>query len=319
MCIKNIKVIKLILVIKLEIRLGYVAMSMNLQNCSPSKTATVSTLDKLQDEKNKINRLKHIAKENIQNTLRILRYNKAKDIYVYRMSSKIFPLATYPGLEYTNYIDELKEELVELGNFIKDNKMRVSSHPDHFVLLNSISKKVYQDSVKDLMYHLGMFEAMGLDKNYKFVLHVGGMYENKKDSILRFYEGFEALDTRLKERIILENDDKSFNSLDVLKICNKIKIPMVLDVHHHNCNKSDIELNDLLNKAFDTWQNEKLNPKIHYSSPKDSKNFRNHADFINIEEFNNFLNTAKDVNRDFDIMLEAKQKDNALLELRKNL
>ena len=140
-------------------------MSMNLENCSPSKTATVSVLDKLDDTKNKINRLKHIAKENLQNTLRILKYNKAKDIYVYRMSSKIFPLATYPGLEYTNYIEELKPELQKIGDFIKENKMRVSSHPDHFVLLNSISNKAYEDSVKDLMYHLGVFEAMGLDEN----------------------------------------------------------------------------------------------------------------------------------------------------------
>ena len=91
---------------------------------------------------------------------------------------------------------------------------------------------------------------------------------------------------------------------------------MVLDVHHHNCNKSEIELNSLLSAAFDTWNNEKSNPKIHYSSPKDSKNFRNHAEYINVVEFNNFLKVAKFVNRDFDIMLEAKQKDNALLKLR---
>ncbi|MBE5813428.1 MAG: UV DNA damage repair endonuclease UvsE [Clostridiales bacterium] len=301
----------------MNIRFGYVAMSMNLENCSPSKTATVSVLDKLDDHKNKINRLKHIARENLKNTLRILKYNKAKDIYVYRMSSKIFPLATYPGLEYTNYIEELEPELKELGDFIKENKMRVSSHPDHFVLLNSISKKVYEDSVKDLMYHLGMFEAMGLDENYKFVLHVGGMYKNKQDSILRFYEGFEKLEDRLKKRIILENDDKSFNAEDVLNICRKVKIPMVLDVHHNNCNKCDIQLKDLLNKAFDTWNDEKMVPKIHYSSPKDSKNFRNHANYIDIKEFKDFLEVAKLVNRDFDIMLEAKEKDNALLEIRK--
>lgn len=303
----------------MQIRLGYVAMSMNLENCSPSKTATVTVLDKLEDSRDKINRLKHIAKENLQNTLRILKYNKAKGICVYRMSSKIFPLATYPGLEYTNYIEELKPELKVLGDFIKENEMRVSSHPDHFVLLNSISRKVYEDSVKDLMYHLGMFEAMGLDKNYKFVLHVGGMYKNKEDSILRFYEGFGSLEDKLKERIILENDDKSFNAIDVLNICNKINIPMVLDVHHHNCNKSDIELEELLNKAFDTWKGEKLNPKIHYSTPKDNKNFRSHADYINIEEFNKFLAVAREVNRDFDIMIEAKQKDNALLEIRKKI
>lgn len=303
----------------MKIRLGYVAMSMNLENCSPSKTVTISTLDKLDSIDRKLNKLKNIAKENLQNTLRILRYNKVKGIEVYRMSSKIFPLATYPGLEYTNYIDDLKPELVKLGEFIKENNMRISSHPDHFVLLNSISQKVYEDSVKDLNYHLGMFEAMGLNSKYKFVLHIGGVYKNKEESIERFYEGFNNLDEKLKSRIILENDDKSFNALDVLKICEKVSVPMVLDLHHHNCNSVDLELEELLNRAFDTWQAEVFVPKIHFSSPRDSKNFRNHADFINLEDFNNFLDIANKVDRDFDIMIEAKEKDNALLELRKNI
>lgn len=304
------------MVIKMQIRLGYVAMSMNLENCSPSKTVTVNVLDKLDSQEKKLNRLKSIAKENLYNTLRILRYNKAKGIFVYRMSSKLFPLATYPGIEYTNYIDELKPELKALGDFIKENNMRISFHPDHFVLLNSISQKVYEDSVKELNYHLGIFEEMGLDKGYKFVIHVGGVYKNKEESILRFYEGFNKLDDKIKERIILENDDKSFNAEDVINICNKLRIPMVLDVHHHNCNKCSMELIDILKNAFDTWEGEKFVPKIHFSSPKDEKRFRNHADFINSEEFNKFLDVAKKLDRDFDVMIEAKEKDNALLELR---
>ena len=291
-------------------------MSMNIKDCSPSRTVTVTVLDKVPEFTNKIKKLKKIARENLINTLRILRYNKANKIEVYRFSSKIFPLATYPGIEYTNYVDDLKEELLEVGNFVKENNMRVSSHPDHFVLLNSISKKVYQDSIKELKYQNDMFNRMGLDSKYKFVLHVGGVYTNKEDSIKRFYTGFKELPDDIKHRIILENDDKSFNATDVLKICKELKIPMVFDVHHHYCNSDGNNIESILGDIFETWNGEYFPTKFHMSSPKSEKNFRGHADYIDEKEFINFVEIAKGFNKDFDIMIEAKQKDEALKRIR---
>ena len=291
-------------------------MSMNIKDCSPSRTVTVTVLDNVPEFTNKIKKLKKIARENLINTLRILRYNKANKIEVYRFSSKIFPLATYPGIEYTNYVDDLKEELLEVGNFVKENNMRVSSHPDHFVLLNSISKKVYQDSIKELKYQNDMFNRMGLDSKYKFVLHVGGVYTNKEDSIKRFYTGFKELPDDIKHRIILENDDKSFNATDVLKICKELKIPMVFDVHHHYCNSDGNSIQSILGDIFETWNGEYFPTKFHMSSPKSEKNIRGHADYIDEKEFINFVEIAKGFNKDFDIMIEAKQKDEALKKIR---
>lgn len=300
----------------LQIRLGYVAMSVNIKDCSPSKTVTVTVLDKVPEFTNKIKRLKKIAHENLLNTLRILRYNKANGIEVYRFSSKIFPLATYPGIEYTNYVNDLTDELLEIGNFVKENSMRVSLHPDHFVLLNSISKKVYQDSIRELMYQNDMFNRMGLDSKYKFVLHVGGVYASKKDSLKRFYTGFKNLPSNIKHRIILENDDKSYNATDVLKICTDLKIPMVFDVHHHYCNSDGNSVENILSDVFETWNNEYFPAKFHMSSPKSVKNIRGHADYINEKDFINFVDIAKGFNKDFDIMIEAKQKDEALKRIR---
>jgi len=291
-------------------------MSVNLVDCSPSKTVTLSVLDRIPEFTNKIKRLKKIAKENLTNTLRILKYNKANQIYVYRFSSKIFPLATYPGIEYTNYIDDLTEELISIGNFVKENNMRVSSHPDHFVLLNSLSKKVYQDSLKELMYQNDMFNRMGLDEKYKFVLHVGGVYSNKEDSSKRFYTGFKELPQDIKNRIILENDDKSFNATDVLNICKNINIPMVFDVHHHYCNSDGNSIESLLDNIFQTWNGEYFPTKFHISSPKSEQNFRGHADYIDEKEFINFIDIAKKIDKDFDVMIEAKQKDEALKKVR---
>ncbi len=301
-------------------RLGYVAMTMSLEDCSPSGTLTYKAFSNLSEGDSRINRLRRITKKNLQNTLRILRYNKALKIPVYRLTSKLVPLATHPDLSNWDYIFDFAGQLEEVGRFIIDNNFRVSAHPDHFTLLNSPSDTVFMDSLRDLDYHVNLFEAMGLnDYRYKLVLHVGGVYGNKSDSIKRFYENFSRLPERISRRLIIENDDKSYNTYDVLEICQTIGRPMVLDVHHHNCLLEPSEIKDIIPDIFNTWRTEPFPPKIHFSSPKSVKDFRSHADYIVFDEFYNFMNIAKETGRDFDVMLEAKAKDLALLRLSEEL
>lgn len=301
-------------------RLGYVAMTLNLENCSPSGTVTLSNINKLSDEKSKISRLKKVSIKNLENTLRILRYNKAYNIKVYRFTSKLIPLATHPIAENWNYVEDLKTYFSEIGDFIKENNFRVSAHPDHYTIINSNSQDVIDGSIKDLDYHVKILEAMGLeDYKYKLVMHIGGLYKNKNESIIRFKENFVKLPDRIRKRIILENDDKLYTASDVLEICKDLKVPMVVDIHHHNCINNGENIQDLIPKIFDTWIGEEFNPKIHFSSPKSPSNFRSHADEIDLEEFLSFLEAVKPLNKDFDIMLEAKNKDVALLNLSKKL
>lgn len=300
----------------MRFRLGYVAMAIDLKDCSPSGTVTVKTFNKLPDNDSRMSKLRRVTKKNIHNTLRILRYNKDYNIKVYRFTSKLIPLATHPIVSHWDYIEDFKEELKELGDFVKKNEFRVSAHPDHYTLINSISKDVIKNSINDLDYHVRLFEAMGLeDYNYKLVLHIGGLYKSKEESIEKFKENFIKLPNRIKNRIILENDDKSYTAADVLQICNDLKVPMVVDIHHHNCKNDGEKIQDLLPYIFDTWNNESLNPKIHFSSPKSQKEFRSHADDIELEDFHAFLDIAKKVGRNFDVMIEAKNKNIALINL----
>lgn len=302
------------------IRLGYVAMTLGLKDCSPSGTVTVAAFNKLPDHEARMYRLRKVTGENLKNTLRILRYNQAYNIQVYRLTSKLVPLATHPLLEGWDYTGEFKKEFKEIGDFIKENDFRVSAHPDHYTLINPESEKVLQDSVKDLDYHVRLYEAMGLeDTRYKLVMHIGGLYKNKKASIERFKENFVLLPDRIRKRIILENDDKSYTAADVLEICRDLKTPMVLDVHHHSCVNGGEGLEDLLPGIFDTWKGEYFSPKVHFSSPKSCKDFRSHADNIDLNEFRAFLEIARSSGRDFDVMLEAKSKDRALLDLSEKL
>ena len=301
-------------------RLGFVAMTLDLENCSPSGTVTYATYKNLKDENARKIRLARVARCNLENTLRILKNNAAQNIEVYRLTSKLIPLATHNELFGWGYSEEFHDEFKRIGEYIKANNFRVSAHPDHFTLLNSVKSEVLEASIRDLDYHVRMFEAMGLDDyRYKLVLHVGGMYGNKQEAIERFKTNFLNLPDRIRKRIILENDDKSFTVADVLGICEELNIPMVLDVHHHNCANNGELIEEFLPRIFNTWNQEVYPPKLHFSSPKSIKEYRSHADYIDYSEFVSFLNTAKVFNKDIDFMLECKMKDIALLELSEKL
>ncbi len=300
----------------MRFRLGYVAMTLNLEDCSPSGTVTLTHLNRLPDEKARLFKLRQVTRKNLENTLRILKYNKALGIKVYRLTSKLVPLATHPSLQDWDYVADFRELFEEMGSFIKEHDFRVSAHPDHFTLINSPDARVLENSLKDLDYHIRLFEAMGLmEDKYKLVIHVGGVYKDRESSLNRFSENFSRLPHRIQRRIMLENDDKSFTARDVLKLCQTHEIPMVLDVHHHSCINHGEALEALLPSVFNTWRNEGFPPKVHYSSPKSPGSFRSHADDIEVEPFLGFLAQAAELKQDFDIMLEAKNKDAALLNL----
>ena len=123
------------------VRLGYVAMSMELKNASPSQTMTFSQFQKIDDREAAIRKLERISLSNLQNTLRILRHNAASDIHFYRLTSRLIPLANHEELLDWNYMKPIQRQLQEIGDFAKEHKIRIDFHPDHFVLINSMKKR----------------------------------------------------------------------------------------------------------------------------------------------------------------------------------
>jgi len=300
-----------------RIRLGYVALAIGLEDCSPSRTITVTNLSKIEGEENQKGSVRRLARENLNNTLRILRYNVGNGIAVYRFSSKLIPLATHPAAQHWDLLAELNRELDDIGAFVHQHRLRVSLHPDHFTVINAADPAVFGKSLIELEYHEALLRSMNLGPTAKVVLHIGGCYRDHATSLTRFEERFAGLPPSIRSRLVVENDDKLFGAADVLKVSQKLGIPMVLDVHHHFCHNSGEELADLLPEIFRTWNGEI--PKIHFSSPKNDKNCRYHSNFIEAESFLSFIRIAKKVGSDFDVMLEAKQKDLALFQLLQEL
>ena len=289
------------------IHLGYVSISKTL-DISPSKTITYTKFK----EKKDYNKLDNIIKENLINLEKIIDYNIKNNIHFYRLTSKLIPLATIKDLNF-NYIAKYKEYYQRIGNKIKKHNIRVDTHPDQFCVLNSTKKEIINNSIEILKYHYNILKALDIE-NKIIILHIGSSVLGKENSIKRFINNFNKLPDYLKDCIAIENDDKIYNIKDCLNLCNKLNIPMILDYHHHICNNDNLNIDDYLKDIFSTW---KTTPKIHFSSPKNKtkKEFRSHNDYIDINDFINFLEKIKPLKIDIDIMLECKQKDEALFKL----
>ena len=289
----------------MKVRLGYACIT-NCINDSSSSPYTYSEYLKDGD----IDKLDRVIISNLKSLNNIIDYNIKNNIHFYRMSSKIIPLATKDDVKF-DYTNKYKSYYDTIGKKISESKMRVDFHPDQFCVLNSVKSDVVSNSVKILEYHYNLLNMLNVNDKI-LILHVGSNVLGKNNSIKRFVNNFNKLPDYLKKCIVIENDDKVFNVSDTLKISDMINVPIVLDYHHYKCNKSDIDIE----RIFKTWN---IKPKLHFSSPKSKKNFRSHSDYINSDDFIEFIELIKKYNTDVDIMLEAKMKDEALSRLVREL
>lgn len=297
----------------MKIRLGYVALSKSL-DITTSHTITYTNYEKKDIS---YNTLITIIEKNLDSLIEIIKYNIKNNIHFYRLTSKLIPLATHKNVNY-DYITPFINKFNYIGELIHNNNLRVDVHPDQFTVLNSTNKEIVKNSIENIEYHYKILNALNI-KDKIIILHVGGNQFGKEKSIKRFINNYYKLPKYLQECIAIENDDKIFNITDCLYISSIIKIPIVFDYHHYLCNNNGENLENFIIDVFKTWKNK--TPKIHFSSPKSSlkKEFRSHHEYINIDSFIEFINIIKFINIDFDIMIEAKAKDEALFRLIRQL
>ncbi|WP_042356189.1 UV DNA damage repair endonuclease UvsE [Bacillus rubiinfantis] len=295
------------------IRFGYVANALGLWDASPSKSLTFKRYSAL-PKGERLEKLKSVTAENLQHTKRILYYNIAHEIKLYRFSSSLVPLATHPEVMW-DFITPFKTEWQELGSLIREFKLRPSFHPNQFTLFTSPRPEVTVNAIKDMEYHFTMLEAMDALKRGIINIHIGGAYGDKHASLNRFHKNIKGLPSEIKQHMTLENDDKTYNVKETLVTCEKENIPMILDYHHYMVNQGNLDLSQYIPRIFHTWDSFATVPKVHISSPKAENAFRSHADYVSLEFIMPFLSMAKELNHDFDIMVEAKKKDLAMQKL----
>jgi UV DNA damage endonuclease len=262
---------------------------------------------------------------------------EAHDIRMYRMASALAPYASHPELpQFHRQVEECAEQLAEIGGLANARGIRLSTHPGQYTVLNSEVPAVQDAAVAELEVQAALLDAMDQPPEAVVVLHVGGAAGGTATAMDRFVAGFERLSERARARLAVENDDRSFALVDVVRLAMRCSVPVVWDVLHHRClDPCALPDDEALRLALGTWPTGVV-PKIHYSSPRldiEERKRRNgrrierrlmlpqlraHADLVDPIGFEDFLRYTA-APGDFDIMLEAKGKDLALLRLRDQL
>jgi len=258
----------------------------------------------------------------------IFEYLAETGIRMYRISSEIAPYVTHPDMpQFHGQIEESADELTELGERIRQLDIRVSMHPSQYIVLNSPQERVARSAVADFTHHARFLDSLGAGPEAKIVTHVGGVYGDRPAAMRRFVERYRVLPETVKARLVLENDEISYPVDDIAAIHDECGIPLVFDILHHRVN-NPAALDDAAacRRCLATWP-EGQTPKVHYSTqrteartqpkgdgPRRPAKSGEHDDWIDGGDFVAFLRRLPAAR--FDVMLEAKQKDLAVLRLR---
>ena len=269
---------------------------------------------------------------------RILDYCVEHGIRMYRMSSDIAPYATHPDMpQFHSMVRDCAADLRAFGAKARALDIRLSFHPSQFVVLNSPDPGLVGRSVADLVSQAEMLDLMEQGPEAVLVIHVGGSYGEHEAARDRWTRTWHALPEPVRRRLVLEHDDIRFSAADVLHIHQQTGVRLIFDHQHFLClNPERLDMLDALRRILATWP-DGVRPKVHFSTPntgmrevkrRDRKTgkpktvnvapvWTGHADFANPFEFAGFMRLAAGL--EFDVMLESKVKDLALIRLRPDM
>ena len=257
-------------------------------------------------------RLSELCLANAEALLASLRYCAAHGIGAFRINSQILPIKTHPdaGYEVTDLPEgaNISRAFRDCGAFARAHGLRLSFHPDQFVVLNSPNPLTLARSLKELDYQAEVAEWVGADT---INLHGGGAYGDKPAALRSLCQNIERLPAPVRSRLTLENDDKVFTPLDLLPVCEATNTPLVYDVHHHRCLSDGMSVEEATKRATATWRGRE--PLFHLSSPlagwSGAKPERHH-DYIVPSDFPTAWKR-----RALTVEVEAKAKELAVLKL----
>lgn len=258
--------------------------------------------------------LGELALHNARALVAAVRWCADHRVGAFRISSRLLPLATHPVLGYT--LGELplwRETSLQLANaraLARQHDIRLSFHPDQFVVPGSVSPAVVDSSLAELEHQAEVAELVGAEQ---LTLHGGGAQPDRQTALDRLERALDRLSARARSRIALENDDRVFRVHDLLPLCERAGLPLVYDVHHHRCLPSGLHVDEATERAVGTWKGRE--PWVHISSPKDgwrSSRPHLHADYIEpCDVPRSWLGLRVTVD------VEAKAKERAVLRLQR--
>ncbi|HVU70752.1 MAG TPA: UV DNA damage repair endonuclease UvsE [Ktedonobacteraceae bacterium] len=283
------------------IRLGYACVNRTL-GCT-TRSLRLATL-----RAQGVSYWQRLVDENMDVLARILRWNREQHILVFRISSDLIPLGSHAEADLTRLTFARAQEIAELAQ-----GMRLSMHPGQYTL-PSASGRIWENSRRDLAYHAFLLERLGQARG-DLILHGGGVYDNRAASAGRIGANISSLPEHIRRYLRLENDERCWSVRDLLPICEATGTPLVVDNLHHRLNGEE-PLSELpWSRILATWRGQR--PKLHYAEQDLSKRPGAHSEYLSAADFRAFRRQVP--LEDYDVMLECKAKDLALLRLRADL
>jgi len=283
------------------VRIGYPCINRSLA-CSSSRTFRLRNYSP--------ERMLETAEGNLECLEEILRWNLSQGIFFFRITSDLVPFASHPVCD-VDWQRRLEPRLARIGRFVRRHGMRVAMHPDQFTLINSRDPEIFERSARELVYHAEVLDLMNARLDAKIQIHVGGVYGDKPGSLERFARRFRELPVKVRRRLAIENDDRSYTLGDCLKLNRRTGVPVLLDVFHHRLNSSGEAPGEALALAANTWGRRDGPPIVDYSEQQRGAARGKHAGSISRAGFRRFLRDSAP--RDCDIMLEIKDKEKSAL------
>jgi UV DNA damage endonuclease len=278
-------------------KIGYPCLNRTLE-CSAARTFRLKSYS--------VERLVATIENNLDCLMKILHYNVEHDILFFRITSDLVPFASHPVNTF-RWQRHFRDAFFSIGEYIKTHDIRISMHPDQFTLLNSIDRSVLQRSLEELRYHSEILDLLDLDTTAKIQVHVGGVYHDKTKSMHRFVKRYNRLEPRIKRRLVIENDHRSFTATDCISIWETTGVPVVFDVLHHRVFNDGDDTASCLARAEKTWRERDGLLMVDYSLQKHKGIRGQHATSLDPRDFTTFLSATRSY--DFDIMLEIKDKE----------
>lgn len=278
-----------------------------------------------------------VAKTNIVNTHNLLKKvaSLPSQLRMVRITSDMLSFYTHDDYKdfwlSTNTQDMLQRWFAPLGETIRQNDIRVSFHPDQFVVLASESEGIVNKSIEEFEYHATMARYMGFGQKFqdcKINVHISG--RQGPEGIRKAYT---RLSPEARNCITIENEENAHGLETCLTLTDLL--PIVLDIHHHWCREGEyIDPNDdRVKRVVQSWRG--VRPTCHYSVSREDvlvghsttdrpvmeslllegykkQKLRAHSDFYWNDSVNDWAITFND---QFDIMCESKAKNLASQKL----
>ncbi len=269
----------------------------------------------------------------------ILRFLATAQIHFYRLASHLLPAAASASTTLAHQLHECDAELRHIGELAQTAAIRLSIHADASVVLNAHDEQQAQRSAQRLTSLATLLDQLDAGRTGVVIVHVGGLYRHKPAALARFCRAFTQLPAAVQTRTAVEHDHGRFSLLDTWQVHRETGVRLVFDrLHHLNYNPEGLDEFEALGLALSTWPRG-VCPKIHIASPRTEFNqltaaeaggtqrrvlrpprWTQHADYVNPFEFIDWLRRVRAAGLpDFDIMLEARARDLALIRLRTDL